>query len=315
MAARGHPRDWVAPACARYGEETVLGLCAALLGGRDPDDVEIDLDLLGGPGGARLVRESAVRWLPRSWAARAMRYVWCEGCEAGLAAQRALVAGLHDAHWRVRETSAAVVAVREVGAQLTVVETGFDTLRGDVAAHRAAMADHAEGWERELDELVAHVTTLRRGGGAVADLDAGTITRTVLVGADRPTVWRALTTPAAIEAWWGHPASFPDGVRPGSLGTFELVGHGLFPVLLERVEEPSLFTFTWGDLGETEPGPRSTHVRFDLVEAGEATLVTVVESGFDRTPAAERRAAMEQNTGGWDAVLDALVAHVEGRAR
>src|SRR5690606_40947098 len=27
----------------------------------------------------------------------------------------------------------------------------------DVAAHRAAMADHAEGWERELDELVAHV--------------------------------------------------------------------------------------------------------------------------------------------------------------
>src|SRR5690606_19776002 len=70
----------------------------------------------------------------------------------------------------------------------------------DVAAHRAAMADHAEGWERELDELVAHVTTLRRGGGAVANLDAGTITRTVLVGADRPTVWRALTTPAAIEA-------------------------------------------------------------------------------------------------------------------
>lgn len=116
MAARGHPRDWVAQACARYGEETVLGLCAALLGGRDPDDVEIDLDLLGGPGGARLVRESDVRWLPRSWAARAMRYVWCEGCEAGLAAQRALVAGLHDAHWRVRETSAAVVAVREVGA-------------------------------------------------------------------------------------------------------------------------------------------------------------------------------------------------------
>lgn len=201
------------------------------------------------------------------------------------------------------------------GTQLTVVETGFDTLRGDVAAHRAAMADHAEGWERELDELVAHVTTLRRGGGAVADLDAGTITRTVLVDADRPTVWRALTTPAAIEAWWGHPASFPDGVRPRSLGTFEWVGHGLFPVLLERVEEPSLFTFTWGDLGETEPGPRSTHVRFDLVEAGEATLVTVVESGFDRTPAAERRAAMEQNTGGWDAVLDALVAHVEGRAR
>src|SRR5690606_7168351 len=95
----------------------------------------------------------------------------------------------------------------------------------DVAAHRAAMADHAEGWERELDELVAHVTTLRRGGGAVANLDAGTITRTVLVGADRPTVWRALTTPAAIEASArpttrqrpaSHSASCADTTRPSA---------------------------------------------------------------------------------------------------
>lgn len=137
MAARGHPRDWVAQACARYGEETVLGMCGALLGGRDPDDVEIDLDLLGGPGGARLVRESDVRWLPRSWAARAMRYVWCEGCEAGLAAQRALVAGLHDAHWHVRETSAAVVAVREVGA---AAEALLPLLGDDVPRVRAAAA-------------------------------------------------------------------------------------------------------------------------------------------------------------------------------
>src|SRR5690606_41299642 len=98
MAARGHPRDWVAQACARYGEETVLGLCAALLGGRDPDDVEIDLDLLGGLGGARLVRESDGRWLPRSWAARAMRYGGGAACDAGLAAPPALGAAPEPAH-------------------------------------------------------------------------------------------------------------------------------------------------------------------------------------------------------------------------
>ena len=41
------------------------------------------------------------------------------------------------------------------GTRLTVVETGFAQLPDD--AHRAAYDSHAEGWPRELDELVDYL--------------------------------------------------------------------------------------------------------------------------------------------------------------
>lgn len=113
--AAGHPREWVAEACARHGETEVLGWCAELLGGADPDEVGLDLDLIGGPGAARMVIESGVPYFPRVWAARAMRYVWQEGTDAGTAAESALARGLGDEHWRVREMCAKVVWLREVG--------------------------------------------------------------------------------------------------------------------------------------------------------------------------------------------------------
>lgn len=197
---------------------------------------------------------------------------------------------------------------------LTVIETGFDRLTSDAVKRRAALEDNAQGWNEELDQLSAYVASLREGRTAVADLDAGTITRTILVEAARGPVWSALTTPESIGAWWGHPAMFPDGVAPGSLGTFEWVGHGLFPVLVEVVAEPHRFVMTWGALGETTPGPTATRVAFTLTKAGaQGTLVTVVETGFDNHEAAERRAAMSDNVDGWNAVLDSFAHFVEAR--
>ncbi|WP_420115181.1 SRPBCC domain-containing protein [Pseudactinotalea sp.] len=197
---------------------------------------------------------------------------------------------------------------------LSVVETGFDELAGDHLRRRAAMEENAQGWVGGLDGLGAYVTSLRDGRTAVADLDAGTITRTVLVDADQARAWSALTAPASIEAWWGHPAVFPDGVQPGSLGTFEWVGHGLFPVHIDALEEPDRFVMTWGELGETTPGPTATQVTFTLTSAGAQTLVTVVETGFASQEAAARRAAMEGNVEGWNAVLDSFARFVAGRS-
>lgn len=211
-------------------------------------------------------------------------------------------------------TATFTLSVDGEGTVLTVVETGFEGLAPDVAKRRAAMEDNAQGWTEELDQLSAYVTSLPEGRSAVADLEAGTIIRTVLIGADRATAWSALTTPASIEAWWGHPAVFPDGVRPGSLGTFEWVGHGLFPVRIDRLEEPHRFVMTWGELGEPTPGPTATLVTFTLTGAGERTLVTVVETGFENQEAAARRAAMEGNVEGWNAVLDSFARFAEAQA-
>lgn len=208
------------------------------------------------------------------------------------------------------------------GTVLTVVETGFETLSPDATARRAAMEDNAQGWNTELDQLVAHLDRIRVTAPAQADPKAGTITRTVLVDADQQRVWGTLTDPTAIGQWWGHPAVFEDGLRAGALGTFEWVGHGLFPIRVVHLDPPGAsmlprFEFWWGDLGETEPGPSASLVTFTLSgvgvsEVGERTLLTVVESGFGVLEPAARRAAMDENVGGWNAVLDSFVRFVTG---
>lgn len=191
--------------------------------------------------------------------------------------------------------------------RLTVVETGFDRL-ADAGARRAALEGNREGWTEELDDFVAVLA--RRWTPAVVDRTAGTITRSLEIEAPRDLVWRHLTDPAAIEAWWGHPTVFPGGVRAGVTGTFEHEGRR-FPIALRIVDAPSTFAFRWGAFDEAEPGPEACDVRFDLEETmSGATRVTVVESGWMRVPAAERDERMEQNVPGWELVLDGLRAHV-----
>lgn len=145
-------------------------------------------------------------------------------------------------------------------------------------------------------------------GPALADLDGGTITRTVRVAAPRHVVWAALITPEHVVEWWGHPMRFPDGIRPGSVGIFEWEG-GDFAVRIDRMDEPTHYGLTWGfddDLGEET----ATQVLFELTEDGDGTLVSVTETGFDRrADIAARRTAMDQNTDGWNQVLDALAAY------
>ena len=49
---------------------------------------------------------------------------------------------------------------------------------------------------------------------------------------------------------------------------------------IERVEEPTVFGFTWGINGLPDDDPRRTYVEFTLEPTGSGTRLTVVESGF-----------------------------------
>lgn len=191
--------------------------------------------------------------------------------------------------------------------RVRVVETGFERL-GDAAAARAALEDNREGWTSELDEFVQLLA--RRWTASVIDRAAGTITNSREISAPKQLVWQHLTDPASIEAWWGHPADFPGGVREGVTGTFEHEGQR-WPVTVKVLREAETFAFRWGSVGEAEPGPEACDVRFDLetTERG-GTRVTVVESGWMRVPAEERDGRMRENGGGWEFVLDGLRRHV-----
>lgn len=146
------------------------------------------------------------------------------------------------------------------------------------------------------------------GAPAHADLDAGTITRSIRIAAPRSVVWEALTSPEHVVEWWGHPMKFPDGIRPGSVGVFEW-SEGDFGVRIDRLDEWEAYGITWG-FDEHPDEPTTQQVLFTLADDGDGTLVTVTESGFDRLDPDSRRARMDENTSGWNQVLDSLASYV-----
>jgi hypothetical protein len=112
------PRQSVELECARRGEAEVVACCVELLAGHDVDD-ELVL-AIGGPA-ARSVLDGGQRYWLRVWAMRALLYAWHD------TARPAVLAGLADQAWRVREMAARVIAHRQLGEALT----GVAELRDD----------------------------------------------------------------------------------------------------------------------------------------------------------------------------------------
>ncbi|MBD5784742.1 SRPBCC domain-containing protein [Cellulosimicrobium terreum] len=147
---------------------------------------------------------------------------------------------------------------------------------------------------------------------AVIDQETFTVTRTVHVRATVDRVWAALTQEDLISQWFGQRATLPE-LRVGAEGVFGWDGHPDGPVRIEEYDEPSVFAIRWASPeGEPLREDNSTVARFTLVPDGGATVLTVVETGFEHQ--ADARAAMEDHRGGWTAELDELVDLLEGAA-
>ena len=83
---------------------------------------------------------------------------------------------------------------------------------------------------------------------------------------------------------------------------------------IERVEEPTVFGFTWGIYGLPDDDPRRTYVEFTLTPTGSGTRLTVVESGFAQLPEDSYRKAFGANTDGWTSELGELVEYLDAKA-
>ena len=79
---------------------------------------------------------------------------------------------------------------------------------------------------------------------------------------------------------------------------------------IERVEEPTVFGFTWHIYGLPDEDPRRTYVEFTLEPLGAGTRLTVVESGFTQLPDEAYRKAYSGNTKGWAPELGDLVDYL-----
>jgi uncharacterized protein YndB with AHSA1/START domain len=144
------------------------------------------------------------------------------------------------------------------------------------------------------------------------------IEKQVLLRAPRSRVWRALTDAEQFGTWFRAKleTGFAVGQRAVGKITYPGYEHLSFEAVVERMEAEHLFAFRWHPYAidpkvdySNEP---MTLVEFRLEEVEGGTLLTVVESGFDRLPAARRDEAFRMNNQGWTGQTENIRRHVEG---
>ena len=135
------------------------------------------------------------------------------------------------------------------------------------------------------------------------------IERTVELAHPPATVWAALTTAEGLAAWFGEEAAID--LRPGGAAWMRWANGYSVEMRVERVEEPTVFGFTWHTHGLPDDDPRRTYVEFTLEPVGAGTRLTVTESGFAQLPEDAYRKAYDGNSDGWAKELGELAAYLD----
>jgi uncharacterized protein YndB with AHSA1/START domain len=85
-------------------------------------------------------------------------------------------------------------------------------------------------------------------------------------------------------------------------------------MVVDRMEPERLFSYRWHpyavDPARDYSSEPMTLVVFELESQPEGTMLTVVESGFDKVPAERRAEAYRMNDGGWAAQLKNVELYV-----
>lgn len=143
------------------------------------------------------------------------------------------------------------------------------------------------------------------------------IERSILINAAPSKVWKALANAEEFGSWFGvalKGKKFVAGQQVQGHITIPGYEHVVFDVQIERIEPEKLFSYRWHPYAvapaidySKEP---TTLVVFTLKEAGNGTLLSVVESGFDNIPLARRAEAFRMNDGGWEGQMRNIQKYV-----
>ena len=143
------------------------------------------------------------------------------------------------------------------------------------------------------------------------------IERKILLKAPRSRVWHALSNAEEFGAWFGvdfKGKAFAAGQPLKGQITYPGYEHLVMEVFIERIVPQRLLSWRWHPAAidtavDYSPEP-TTLVVFELQDAEGGVELSVVESGFDKIPAARRAAAFRLNTSGWDEQLVNIEKHV-----
>jgi uncharacterized protein YndB with AHSA1/START domain len=146
------------------------------------------------------------------------------------------------------------------------------------------------------------------------------IEKRIVLRAPRARVWLALADAEQFGTWFG--VKLNGGFAPGArvLGQVQHPGyeHVRFALTIERMEPERLLSWRWHphaiDAKVDYSAEPETLVVFELADAPEGTLLTVVELGFDGIPLARRLEAYRSNEGGWAIQMKAIEKYVSEQA-
>lgn len=144
------------------------------------------------------------------------------------------------------------------------------------------------------------------------------IEKEIVLKAPRSRVWRALSDAEQFGAWFGCKldGAFAAGATMRGRMTHAGYEHMTMELFVERIEPESYFSYRWHpyavDPKVDYSGEPTTLVEFHLEEAPGGTRLKIVESGFDRVPAARRAEAFRMNTHGWEMQAKSIERHVAG---
>jgi uncharacterized protein YndB with AHSA1/START domain len=146
----------------------------------------------------------------------------------------------------------------------------------------------------------------------VSTKDIDRIEEKILLRVPRARVWRALTDAEEFGAWFGVKlagAFAPGATVKGTITDKEYEGLP-FELVVDRIEPQRLFSWRWHPYAvdpdvdySAEP---TTLVVCELEEVAGGTVLTLVESGFDRIPAARRAEAYRMHEEGWAAQMKSI---------
>ena len=144
------------------------------------------------------------------------------------------------------------------------------------------------------------------------------IERTLVLRAPKGRVWRAITTPEEFGTWFKVKLEGTTFIAGRT--TIGKITHPGFENLtmemhVERIDPEDFFSYRWHPYAidpkvdySNEP---TTLVEFRLEEVPSGTMLTIVESGFDKIPAERRAEAFRMNDKGWAGQIENIRRHVE----
>ncbi|WP_313803088.1 SRPBCC family protein [Sphingobium sp.] len=147
------------------------------------------------------------------------------------------------------------------------------------------------------------------------------IIKTIEIAAPIEKVWDALTDYRKFGTWFRVALDQPFSVGQPSTGHMTYPGYEehRWEARVLAIEPMTRFALEWpatgGDKELMESGvpvPEWTLVEFVLEPVGNATRLTVTESGFDKVPEPRRSNVMRSNDGGWAEQVKNIRDYVEG---